>query len=175
MDNSTDDPDKVLKIEKRYFKIKKLEFYDGFIDKLIGGLRGKNRFMIAKLLKEFESQDKKFKDESNALKKQETELLTQKKSLSSEDYKKKVSVLRKKNMDFQNKRRGASNNFIKKKNNARADLLKALNPILKKYMDENNIMMIFNEKNVILANSKVDLTNVIIELLNKELKSIKLN
>ena len=128
-----------------------------------------------KLLKEFESQDKKFKDESNALKKQETELLTQKKSLSSEDYKKKVSALRKKNMDFQKRRRAASNNFIKKKNNARADLLKALNPILKKYMDENNIMMILNEKNVILANSKVDLTNIIIELLNKELKSIKLN
>ncbi len=128
-----------------------------------------------KLLKEYETQDKKFKDESNALKKQETELIDQKKSLSSEDYKKKVSSLRKKNVDFQNRRRTASNNFIKKKNKARADLLKALNPILKKYMDENNIMMIFNEKNVILANSKVDLTNVIIELLNKELKSIKLN
>ena len=42
-------------------------------------------------------------------------------------------------------------------------------------MDENNIMMILNEKNVILANSKIDLTNTIIELLNKELKSIKLN
>ena len=39
--------------------------------------------------------------ESNTLKKQETELLTQKKSLSSEDYKKKVSALRKKNVDFQ--------------------------------------------------------------------------
>ena len=128
-----------------------------------------------KLLKEYETQDKKFKDESNALKKQETELIDQKKSLSSEDYRKKVSALRKKNADFQNRRRTASNNFVKKKNSARADLLKALNPILQKYMDENNIMMIFNEKNVILANSKVDLTNVIIELLNKELKSIKLN
>ncbi len=128
-----------------------------------------------KLLKEFQSQDKKFKDESNTLKKQETELLTQKKTLSTEDYKKKVSALRKKNVDFQNRRRLASSNFAKKKNNARNELLKALNPILKKYMDENNIMMIFNEKNVILANSKVNLTNVIIELLNKELKSIKLN
>ena len=128
-----------------------------------------------KLLKEYETQDKKFKDESNALKKQETELINQKKTLSGEDYKKKVSALRKKNVDFQNRRRTASSNFVKKKNNARADLLKALNPILKKYMDENNIMMIFNEKNVILANSKVDLTNIIIELLNKELKSIKLN
>ena len=128
-----------------------------------------------KLVKEFENQDKKFKNESNALKKQETELINQRKTLSADEYKKKVSSLRKKNVDFQNRRRDASSNFVKKKNNARNQLLKSLNPILQKYMDENGIMMIMNEKNVILANSKVDLTNTIIDLLNKELKSIKLN
>ena len=128
-----------------------------------------------KLVKEFENQDKKFKNESNALKKQETELINQRKTLSADEYKKKVSSLRKKNVDFQNRRRNASSNFVKKKNNARNQLLKSLNPILQKYMDENGIMMIMNEKNVILANSKVDLTNNIIDLLNKELKSIKLN
>ena len=128
-----------------------------------------------KLVKEFENQDKKFKNESNALKKQETELINQRKTLSADEYKKKVSSLRKKNVDFQNRRRNASSNFVKKKNNARNQLLKSLNPILQKYMDENGIMMIMNEKNVILANSKVDLTNIIIDLLNKELKSIKLN
>ena len=128
-----------------------------------------------KLVKEFENQDKKFKNESNALKKQETELINQRKTLSADEYKKKVSALRKKNVDFQNRRRNASSDFVKKKNNARNQLLKSLNPILQKYMDENGIMMIMNEKNVILANSKVDLTNTIIDLLNKELKSIKLN
>ena len=128
-----------------------------------------------KLVKEFENQDKKFKNESNALKKQEPELINQRKTLSADEYKKKVSSLRKKNVDFQNRRRNASSNFVKKKNNARNQLLKSLNPILQKYMDENGIMMIMNEKNVILANSKVDLTNIIIDLLNKELKSIKLN
>ena len=128
-----------------------------------------------KLVKEFENQDKKFKNESNALKKQETELINQRKTLSADEYKKKVSSLRKKNVDFQNRRRDASSNFVKKKNNARNQLLKSLNPILQKYMDENNIMMIMNEKNVILANSKIDLTKTIIDLLNKELKSIKLN
>ena len=128
-----------------------------------------------KLVKEFENQDKKFKNELSALKKQETELINQRKTLSADDYKKKVSSLRKKNVDFQNRRRDASSNFVKKKNNARNQLLKSLNPILQKYMDENGIMMIMNEKNVILANSKVDLTNTIIDLLNKELKSIKLN
>ena len=128
-----------------------------------------------KLVKEFENQDKKFKNESNALKKQETELINQRKTLSADEYKKKVSSLRKKNVDFQNRRRNASSNFVKKKNNARNQLLKSLNPILQKYMDQNGIMMIMNEKNVILANSKVDLTNTIIDLLDKELKSIKLN
>ena len=128
-----------------------------------------------KLKKDFEAQDKKFKDESNALKKEETELIAQKKTLSPEEYKKKVSALRKKNIDFQQRRRNASNNCVKKKNNARSELIKALNPILQKYMGENNISMIINEKNVILANSKKDLTKVIIDLLDKELKSIKLN
>ena len=128
-----------------------------------------------KLLKEFENQDKKFKDEGNALKKQETELIAQKKTISPEEYKKKVSALRKKNVDFQKRRRTASSDFVNKKNNARNELLKYLNPILQKYMNENNIMMIMNEKNIILANSKIDLTNIIIDLLNKELKSIKLN
>ena len=42
-------------------------------------------------------------------------------------------------------------------------------------MTENNVMMIFNEKNVILANSKRDLTETIIGLLDKEVKSIKIN
>ncbi len=128
-----------------------------------------------KLKKDFESQNKKFKDESNSLKKQETELIAQKKSLSPEEYKTKVSALRKKNIDFQKRRRKASNDFVTKKNNARNQLLKALNPILQKYMSENNVMMIINEKNVILANSKKDLTKTIIGLLDKELKSIKLN
>ena len=128
-----------------------------------------------KLKKDFSSQNKKFKDESNSLKKEESELIKQKTSLSPEEYKKKVSALRKKNIDFQQRRRKASNDFVTKKNRARNELLKALNPILQKYMSENNVMMIINEKNVILANSKRDLTKNIIDLLDKELKSIKLN
>ena len=127
------------------------------------------------LKKDFANMNKKFKDESNSLKKEETELIAQKKSLSADEYKKKVSSLRKKNIDFQNRRRDASSNFLKKKNNARNRLIKALNPILEKYMTENNVMMILNEKNVVLANTKRDLTQTIIGLLDKELKSIKLN
>ena len=55
MDNSTDSPEKVIKSIKNFFKIRKIEYYDGFVDKLIGGLRGKYKFKIAKLLKEFDN------------------------------------------------------------------------------------------------------------------------
>ena len=127
------------------------------------------------LKKEFSAQNKKFKAESTSLKKQETELISQKKSLSPEEYKKKVSALRKKNIDFQTRRRKASNDFIKKKTDARNKLVKAINPILEKYMNDNNVMMIINEKNLVLADSKRDLTKTVTDLLNKELKSIKLN
>ena len=44
------------------------------------------------LKKDFASTNKKFADESNSLKKEETELIAQKKSLSPEEYKKKVSA-----------------------------------------------------------------------------------
>jgi len=55
MDNSTDDPKKLIKKIKRYFKIKRVKYYDAFVDKIIGGLRGKNRFLIANLIKEFDN------------------------------------------------------------------------------------------------------------------------
>tara|TARA_B100001029_G_C14622348_1_gene214746 strand:+ start:343 stop:471 length:129 start_codon:yes stop_codon:yes gene_type:complete len=42
-------------------------------------------------------------------------------------------------------------------------------------MNENKIEMIVDKKYVLLANSKFDLTEQILKILNKELKSIQLN
>ena len=55
MDNSTDNPKKLLKSVKKYFSILQMEYFDAFIDKIIGGLRGPNRFLLAILLKEFDN------------------------------------------------------------------------------------------------------------------------
>ena len=55
MDNSTDNPKKLLKSVRKFFSIKKIVYYDAFIDKIIGGLRGPNRFILATLLKEFDN------------------------------------------------------------------------------------------------------------------------
>ena len=127
------------------------------------------------LKKKFDDENEKLKKESETLKKEESELISKKKLISNEDYKKKLNELRKKNVSYQKKTRNASNDWLKKKNEARSKLVTTLNPILQKYMNENNIQIIVDKKNILLANSKFDLTDIILKLLDKELKSIHLN
>ena len=54
-------------------------------------------------------------------------------------------------------------------------MLKKLNPILGKYMEENNISVVIDKKNVLMGNKKFEITAQIIEILNKQFKSISLN
>ena len=127
------------------------------------------------LKKKFENENKKFEKEGAAIKKEESDLIAKKKIISPEEYKKNLNTLRAKSVSYQNKRRQASNQWVNKKNEARAKLLKALNPILQKYMKDNNIDMIVDKKYILLANSNFDLTDKILSILDKELASINLN
>ena len=118
--------------------------------------------------------DKKLKEEGASLKKEEIDLIAKKKTLSTDEYKKTLNQLRKKNVEFQRKRVNFTTAIATQRAEARNNLLKALNPILTKYMSENNIQIIIDKKYVIMANSKTDLTGKILEILNKELKSLNL-
>ena len=127
------------------------------------------------LKKKFENENKKFKKEGADIRKEETDLIAKKKIISPEEYKKSLNSLREKSVDYQKKRRQASNDWVKKKNEARAKLLEVLNPIMQKYMKENNVELIIDKKYILLANSNFDLTDTILKILDKELKSINLN
>ena len=61
------------------------------------------------LKKKFDDENEKLKKESASLKKEETDLISKKKLISNEDYKKKLNELRQKNVSYQKKRRNASN------------------------------------------------------------------
>ena len=63
----------------------------------------------------------------------------------------------------------------KQRSKAKSELLKNLNPIMNKYMVEKNIRMIIDKKDVLLADDKLNITKDVMILLNKQLKSIKLN
>ena len=129
-----------------------------------------------KLLKEqFNQEIKKLKERESRLQKEEKEIIQQKKILSAEDYKKKISALRKKVSDLQKDRKTILDSFSKKRNNARNQLIKSLNPIVKNYMKENNIKIMLDKKSILLADENLDITKQILNLLNKDLKSLKIN
>jgi Skp family chaperone for outer membrane proteins len=63
----------------------------------------------------------------------------------------------------------------KQRSKARIELLKNLNPIIKDYMKEKKIRIVLDKKSILLADENLDITKEITDLLNKNLKSIKLN
>ena len=122
----------------------------------------------------FKTNQKKFADLEKALKKEETDLLAKKNILSREDYQKKTDELRKKVIDYQSQRRASLDKIATQRADARQKLLKKIDPILNSYIQENNISMVVDKKNVLGGQVDLDITNTIIEKLNKELPSLNL-
>ena len=118
---------------------------------------------------------KNIKDKQQKIQEEEKKIIEQKKVLSPEEYKKKVSDLRKKVSLLQKEISQILDSVAKQRTKARNELLKNLNPIIKDYMNEKKIRMVVDKKSLLLADEKLNITNDIIELLNKKLKSIKQN
>ena len=123
---------------------------------------------LQKGIKDLQVKEKKILEE-------EKKLIQQKKIISPEAYKDKVTELRKKVSSLQKERNTLLESVAKQRAKAKNELLKNLNPIIKDYMNEKKIRMVVDKKSLLLADEKLNITNDIIELLNKKLKSIKLN
>ena len=126
------------------------------------------------LQKSFKENQKKFLDQENELKKQENDLLKKKAILSKNEYQGKTDELRKKVIDYQSQRRASLDKITNQRAVARQDLLKKLDPIIISYIEENGISLVIDKKNIIMGNTDLDITNIIIEKLNKELPSLSL-
>ena len=126
------------------------------------------------LKKSLQNSQKKFSDTEKNLKKEESDLLGKKTVLSKDEYKKKSEELRKKVIKYQSERRQIFETITQQRADARKDLLTKLDPILKTYIKENNISLIVDKKAIVIGNVDFDITNTIIEKLNKELPSLTL-
>ena len=126
------------------------------------------------LQKSFKENQKIFLDEENKLKQLEGDLLAQKTILTKEEYKKKSEALRKKVVDYQLRRRTSLDEIAAQRANAKKALLEKLNPILEIYIKENEISLIINKKNIVMGNTDLDITKIIVEKLNQELPSLSI-
>ena len=63
-------------------------------------------------------------------------------------------------------------NIDKKKIKYTKIVLKSLNPIISKYVEENSITIVFPKKSIVVAKKNLDITISIMDLLNNQLKKI---
>jgi Skp family chaperone for outer membrane proteins len=124
--------------------------------------------------KQINSTINKYKSQVEDIKKKEIALIAKKKNIKAEDYKKEIQILRKKVVEVNTQRQKELTRISKIQKKMRNDLVKALNPILIKYMSDNDVKLIVDKKNVLLGDISLEITSKILEMLNKELKSIKI-
>ena len=126
------------------------------------------------LKKSLTNNQKKFKDIESSLKKEEGDLLGKKTVLSKEEYQKKTDVLRKKVIDYQSQRRAALDKIATQRAESRRVLLEKIDPILRDYIQENDISLVIDKKHMLGGKPDNDITKIIVEKLNKELPSLNL-
>jgi len=129
----------------------------------------------AYLKKKLDNGVKSLKNKEKTIQDEEKNIIKQKKVISAEEYRKKVTELRKKVSSLQTERNNLLDSIAKQRSKARTELLKTLNPIIKNYMKEKKIRLVLEKKSILLADENLNITKEITDLLNKELKSIKLN
>ncbi len=127
------------------------------------------------LKKKLENGINSLKEKEKKIQEEEKKIIQQKKVLSPEDYKNKITNLRKKVASLQKERNTLLDSVAKQRTKARNELLKNLNPIIKDFMNQKKIRMVVDKKSILLADENLNITKDIMSLLNKKLKSIKLN
>ena len=129
----------------------------------------------SELKNKFESESKKYSKIEKNIKKKESELISQKQTISAEEYQKKVEALRAQVADLQKNKQDSFKKIAKSRNDAKLALLKSVNPIIKKYMEDKKIEIILDKKGIVMANTNLEITDQIIAILNKEVSSLKIN
>ena len=116
----------------------------------------------------------KFKKSEEVLKKDEIDLISKRNIMSADEFNQKINTLREKANNYQKQRRTSQDSLNKKYHEARLTLIKKIDPILNTHMTENDILLVIDKKSVLGGNTNLNITDVIIEKLNKELPSLSL-
>jgi len=132
-------------------------------------IAGKN---ITKKLEDYKKKNLQIlKSKEADILKKEKELLSQKNILSNEEYEKKIKALKKEINNFNLDKNKISNEFEQKKNDELKLFMQKIRPVIQEYTIKNSVSMVFNQKNLFIADKKYDITNQIIELIDKKLKN----
>ena len=115
-----------------------------------------------------------FKKKKENLQNDEKKLIAKKNILEESKFEEQINDLKKRIINFNNERNNFSQNLNKKKLNGTNQIIKTLDPILKDYASKNSISLILQKKNILLGENSIDITQDILNLLDKKIKKINL-
>ncbi len=132
-------------------------------------------FVENELTKIHETKLSEFNKTEENLKKKEIDLISKRNILARNEFDTKVKLLNEDVQKYQAERRKWFNDIDGKRNAARAEVLKSLDPIITNYFEKNKISLILYKRNIAIGNNELNITDKIIDELNIKLPSVKLN
>ena len=129
-----------------------------------------NSTLGKKILNELKNINKKnlsnFKIKEDEIKKIDKNISSVKNIISKEELNKKVNELKIKVKNFNDEKNKKNKELKEKKNILLKQFLEEINPIIQDYMDKKSITILLDKRNIFIANSKYDITDDIIEIIN---------
>ena len=119
-----------------------------------------------------EKKNKEFSLIENKLLDKEKDIIKKINIIEKDEFDKQVILLREEIKNYNLQKNEFNEQIEEKKIKYTKVVLNALNPIISKYVEENSILIVLPKKNIIIAKKNLDITNIIMDLLNNELKKI---
>tara|TARA_B100000401_G_C52630415_1_gene635710 strand:+ start:350 stop:862 length:513 start_codon:yes stop_codon:yes gene_type:complete len=119
-----------------------------------------------------ENKSKEFKLIEKRLLDKEKDIIKKKNILEKNIYEEQVVLLNKEVSEYNLKKKNFNKEIEEKKIKYTKAVLNSLNSIVSKYVEENSISIVLPKKNLIIAKKDLDITNIIMNLLNNDLKEI---
>ena len=129
---------------------------------------------IQKINEQKKNDLEKFQKMEKDLKKKEEDLIKKKNVLSNEEFNKELNILRDKINEYRVLRQKSIETSTNKRLNASADFAIKIKPILADYASENNIDMVIQKKNIIMGKSSLDITDEVLEIVDKKINKLKI-
>ena len=114
----------------------------------------------------------KFNKLENDLKKKENELISKENILERNEFQNKVKKLQEEIKSYRINRSKSNEVINNNKIKNTKKILLFLDPIIKKYVDNNSIALVLPKKNIIVGKKNLDITDAIINILNEQVKEI---
>jgi len=129
--------------------------------------------------KKIQSETKKINDEfsgyNKKIQEEKDKLVNQKNILSQEELQKKSIELKKKIREYDKIISNKNKQLIKYKNETKIEFTNKLSKIVQEYASNNSIEMIIKKNNILIGKKELDATKEVLNIFNKNIKSIETN